>query len=302
MSLIQLEKLVLAAESKGKEKKLELLRFLRKEKLRKPKLVMKYGSPLLSNKAVGGDEIWSLYEQVCLAAVDEGNISTAEECLKALELKFSGSVRVKILKGAVLEGKGRANDAEALYREIIKSHPSNISAPKRLASVLLGQDKVDKAIQTLNKHLVVNCGDSDSWLELGKIYLDLGKYDAAAFCYEELILIDPADPVHHCRLAEIYYTIGGADNFMRARKHFSQSAELDRKSARALHGICVSCTKLASDRFCQKVVRAEQDGEINAAVFEWASKELGRIYRGSRLENGALRMIQEQKKIVCSQK
>lgn len=32
---------------------------------------------------------------------------------------------------------------------------------------------------------------------------------AAAFCYEELVLVTPSDHVVHCRLGEVYYTMGG---------------------------------------------------------------------------------------------
>lgn len=32
---------------------------------------------------------------------------------------------------------------------------------------------------------------------------------AGAFCYEELVLISPSDHVVHCRLGEVYYTMGG---------------------------------------------------------------------------------------------
>lgn len=36
-----------------------------------------------------------------------------------------------------------------------------------------------------------------------------GFPQAAAFCYEELVLISPSDHVVHCRLGELYYTMGG---------------------------------------------------------------------------------------------
>ena len=35
-------------------------------------------------------------------------------------------------------------------------------------------------------------------------------FQAAAFCYEELVLVSPSDHIVHCRLAEVYYTMGGA--------------------------------------------------------------------------------------------
>jgi hypothetical protein len=51
-------------------------------------------------------------------------------------------------------------------------------------------------------------------------YLSMSKYDAAAFCCEELILHDPMNHLLHCRLAEIYYTMGPS-HIATARKYES---------------------------------------------------------------------------------
>ncbi len=59
--------------------------------------------------------------------------------------------------------------------------------------------------------------DASAWQELANIYLSLSKYDLAAFCFEELILGDVMNHMHHCRLAEIYYTMG-RENYADARK------------------------------------------------------------------------------------
>jgi len=53
-------------------------------------------------------------------------------------------------------------------------------------------------------------------------YLSMSKYDAAAFCCEELILHDPMNHLLHCRLAEIYYTMGPS-HMATARKYESNN-------------------------------------------------------------------------------
>ena len=50
--------------------------------------------------------------------------------------------------------------------------------------------------------------DASAWQELANIYLSLSKYDLAAFCFEELIIGNPTNHINHCRLGEIYYTLG----------------------------------------------------------------------------------------------
>jgi hypothetical protein len=41
------------------------------------------------------------------------------------------------------------------------------------------------------------------WTELGELYLAQGAYRYAAFCYEELVLLNPMDAIFHSRLADV---------------------------------------------------------------------------------------------------
>jgi hypothetical protein len=41
------------------------------------------------------------------------------------------------------------------------------------------------------------------WTELGETYLSMGAYRYAAFCYEELVLLNPMDDISHSRLADV---------------------------------------------------------------------------------------------------
>ena len=41
------------------------------------------------------------------------------------------------------------------------------------------------------------------WTELGETYLSIGTYRYAAFCYEELVLLNPMDAIYHSRLADV---------------------------------------------------------------------------------------------------
>ena len=39
--------------------------------------------------------------------------------------------------------------------------------------------------------------DHESWLELAELYLAEYEYEKSAFCFEELILISPANYLYH---------------------------------------------------------------------------------------------------------
>jgi ER membrane protein complex subunit 2 len=285
MSREELDELVQLAEaSKSSAAVRDLLRFLRKEKLRSPELVMKHGYPLLQSRGGLDDELWTIHEQVLAAALDVGDLDTADSCLTALKRKFPRSARVKRLEGMILESVGNYAGAEGFYKQILTENPANIAVVKRQIASLLAQDDTAAAVEALNKFLTVHCGDADGWRQLAAVHMSLGNFEEAAFCYEELVLLAPADPHYHCRLAELYYTMGGSEGLRKARKHFSQSLELTKNNARALHGLCVTCAAMAADKGCAKVLKAEQSGEVNAALHKWAVDELARLYHKSNKE------------------
>jgi ER membrane protein complex subunit 2 len=64
------------------------------------------------------------------------------------------------------------------------------------------------AVEELHKAVSVFYGDFQLWLEMAEIYLSLCDYPAAAFCFEELILLQPNNHAFHTRLADTYYTLG----------------------------------------------------------------------------------------------
>lgn len=91
--------------------------------------------------------------------------------------------------------------------------------------------KVDEEINELMAILKYFPADFSTWLELGDRYFSLADFEvdiflflvssrfpcltvnpipqAAAHCYEELVLLDPHTAHVHTKLAEAYHTIGG---------------------------------------------------------------------------------------------
>lgn len=75
--------------------------------------------------------MWNLREQVAVAALDEGDLTTAESHIKLLTKEFPESSRVGRLKGMLLEAKGDYTNALSLYNEILKKDVANVSLMKR---------------------------------------------------------------------------------------------------------------------------------------------------------------------------
>lgn len=51
--------------------------------------------------------VWTVYEQVCIAALDCDRLETSRKCVKLLDARFPNSSRVKRLAGMNLEADGK---------------------------------------------------------------------------------------------------------------------------------------------------------------------------------------------------
>ncbi|EEY66817.1 uncharacterized protein PITG_17384 [Phytophthora infestans T30-4] len=262
-------KLAAAERSGARDKCVELLHYVRKEKLRESQAVATIGKLLVTKHSWGvGDELWSIYEQTFIAALDLHDDELAETCLKALQTKFPGSSRVARLEGMQLEQSGEFAKALALYAELLEANPANALVLKRKIAVLKAQKKAADVIIALNEFLRSFGTDQAAWTELGETYLSMGAYRYAAFCYEELVLLNPMDAISHSRLGDVYSTIGGLENLLKARKHYAHSIELNKKQNLRASFSLVTCTKAIAT---QRGYRADQDDDgINERLQKFA--------------------------------
>ncbi|KAK1930137.1 ER membrane protein complex subunit 2 [Phytophthora citrophthora] len=262
-------KLAEAERSGARDKCVELLHYVRKEKLREPRAVASIGKLLTTKHSWGlGDELWSVYEQTFVAALDLHDDELAETCLKTLQTKFPSSSRVARLEGMQLEQRGEFAKALALYDELLEANPANALVLKRKIAMLKAQKKTADVITALNEFLRSFGTDQAAWTELGETYLSMAAYRYAAFCYEELVLLNPMDAISHSRLADVYSTIGGLDNLLTARKHYAHSLELNKKQNLRAYFALVTCTKAIA---AQRGYRADQDDDgINERLQKFA--------------------------------
>ena len=231
-----------------------LLRALRQSKIRRSDLVAKYGDTLLkaihgsfySGQYVGNIEVWSVYEQIFVAALDVGNETLASDCLKPLKKKFPESLRVKKLTGMQYEYQGEYKRARILYDTLLATNPGELSILKRLVAAFKGEGDLVRAVEELHNILKIFYHDQQLWEELAEIHLSMGDFPSAAFCFEELILLGPGVGAYHLRLADIYYSMGDIENCLKARKHYTMSLNVQcgRLNLRAMYGLLAAAKKL----------------------------------------------------------
>jgi hypothetical protein len=74
---------------------------------------------------------------------------------------------------------------------------------KRQVALLTATGNTPAAVAALVEYLTLYSSDGDGWLELARLYLAEGQLRKAAFCYEELLLLAPANHVFHIKYAEV---------------------------------------------------------------------------------------------------
>ncbi|XP_075486878.1 uncharacterized protein LOC142526400 [Primulina tabacum] len=226
----------------------EYLCLLRKLKLRRSDKVLKHGVHILNDhkkRSALGPEEWTLYEQVCIAAMDCHLLDLSKECIKVLKKKFPGSRRVGRLEAMFLEAKGLWSEAEEAYRSLLEENQFDQVVHKRRVAMAKAQGNLSGAIELLNKYLEIFMADHEAWRELAEIYVSLQMYKQAAFCYEEVILAQPTVPLYHLAYADVLYTIGGLENLQAAKKYYAATIDLTGgKNVRALFGICLCASAI----------------------------------------------------------
>ena len=187
----------------------QLLKLCRDAKVRLPEVVARHGLRLLerSSKSLKDEELWLIHEQVCLALLDTGDIDEAKKVVLKLSRRFPKSLRVGVLEGTLCECCEDFDKAEEIYRAILEENEVHQGAWKRLSCVYKAKGDTRNAIDVLKKYLDVFMTDAEAWEELAFLYLLLQMTKQARFCYEELILIQPQNPIHHLRYADLLYTL-----------------------------------------------------------------------------------------------
>ena len=254
---------------------LEILKGIRKSKTLKPEVVIKHGPSLLSS--LSGNELYTVHEQVFIASLELGLTNISDHSLQVLKKKFPNSSRVLTLVGMEYESKGNHDQALELYKKLLNEYPVSAQIMKRIVCIYKATGDYKNAIDEIHKILKYYPNDVNTWQELSDIHLLLSDYAAAAFCHEELVLLDANCAYYHSHLADIYYTIGGFDSIFKARKHYSMSLALQssKSNLRALYGLISAC-KFLSDEY-SKDGKSNNDTEVNAELLKFGLENLAAI-------------------------
>ncbi|XP_059829326.1 ER membrane protein complex subunit 2 isoform X2 [Hypanus sabinus] len=269
------------------------LRKWRDENYRNSEQIADVGEELINDYASKlGDDIWIIYEQVMIAALDCSRDNLATQCLHELRKQFPGSHRVKRLTGMRYESLERYDDANKMYDGILQDDPTNTAARKRKIAILKAQGKTTEAIRELNEYLEQFVGDQEAWHELAELYINEHDYGKAAFCLEELMMTNPHNHLYCQHYAEVKYTQGGFENLEISRKYFSQALKLNNRNMRALFGLYMSASHIASNPKANAKIKKD-----NLRYATWAAMQINKAYqlagRGKKESKNSLKVVED---------
>nr|CCC91698.1 conserved hypothetical protein [Trypanosoma congolense IL3000] len=286
----------LGVKQLSRKEKRELLQQHREKETRNSSVVLLLGTDLLAGgtSGIGAQELFSIYEQILIAALDCGRVDTGRHYLSLLQKQFGRqSLRVRRLEGLSLEAEGLADDAERHYLALLRDCPTDDFPVKRLSAMLKSEGKYHKAIEVLEKQLVYTDenGSKYTFLELHgdnclSVYRELSNlhylcenYTEALYYANEAMLHSSNCYLSHTRLAELYHMVG---NYRQCLIEYAQSLRLNDhpNNSRAAYGLWVVANEIIRQEKSSSAGRVGEKDEA-VALRAWAEEKLVDMYKGS---------------------
>ena len=98
----------------------------------------------------------------------------------------------------------KLNDAERLYKKIIKSNPNHFESNFFLGSLFAQKKKFLEAKKFLSKSIKINPNNTNAFHNLGIVFYELGEYKKGVVCSQKAIQIQPYHPEAINNLGNLY--------------------------------------------------------------------------------------------------
>lgn len=129
-------------------------------------------------------------------------------------------------KAQLAHRKGNIGAAERYYYRALRSDPSMTKVAYTLIDLNYVQEKLDVALDVLDKALQHNNDDGQLWARKGMIHDKLGEITKAQIAYNKAVAMSPEDDDVLTRAAGFYMSIGNrakAEEMSEARRALAAS-------------------------------------------------------------------------------
>jgi tetratricopeptide (TPR) repeat protein len=93
--------------------------------------------------------------------------------------------------------EGRLEDAERLYRQVLRQDPKNVDALRLLALIAIQAERPDEAERMLRKVIGITPDFLLAILDLGRLYKEQDRFAEALECFERAIALEPSQVQSH---------------------------------------------------------------------------------------------------------
>jgi len=168
---------------------------------------------------------------------------------------------------------GRLDEAEHLYREILRALPDHLGITNNLGIVLKDQGQLAEAAATFRKVLARNGNDALAHINLGNVLRLQGQLEEATASYRRAIALNPRMPLAHANLGTVLCQTG----------HTEESFASFRRHAELAYGTGASSAQGTEPVAPHKVKHDQEQREYLAATATFHLED------GSRVDGPAVR-------------
>jgi tetratricopeptide (TPR) repeat protein len=147
------------------------------------------------------------------------------EADEAFEKSFSlNPERGKLALAAEHHKAGRFEEAERLYREILRENPVNVDAIRMLGRVALSASRNADAERLFRRAIKIAPDFAGAVTDLGRLLKEQNRFEEAIECFERVVELEPNNPQAHFQLAG---TLAPAALTYRAIEAYEKALELN---------------------------------------------------------------------------
>jgi len=162
-------------------------------------------------------------------------IGKGKEADEAFEKSFAlNPVRKILALAAEHQKEGRFEEAEKLYREVLRNNPQNVDALRMLGLLAFGGGNIDEAERLFRRAVTAAPDFVSAIIDLGLALKEQSRIEEAIECFRQATKLEPKNVKAHYQLAQILSPAALSDE---AIKSYQQILELRPKHAGALLGL-----------------------------------------------------------------
>ncbi|MGA7413845.1 MAG: tetratricopeptide repeat protein [Bryobacteraceae bacterium] len=158
----------------------------------------------------------------------DSRLAIQEAVMRRRLAKYPADFLAHYNLGAVLQLRGKLDEAIVQYQDALRGEPANATARNSLATALLLEDRVPDAIRELRETLRIDPSYSNARYNLARALADTGDADGAVKEFATLLERKPDDADAQAGLGGVYFL---QKRYLEAVTHLQAAATLDPTSA-----------------------------------------------------------------------